>query len=271
MKISVIIPVYNREKQIKAAIESVLAQTLKPYEITVVDDGSTDSTGKVVKSFEQVTYLYQENKGVSAARNKGIKNAKGELIALLDSDDLWKPQKLEKHIEYINNNPEYKVSQTDEIWIRNGKFVNPMKKHTKPIGDIFIPSLELCLVSPSTVIIHKSIFEKYGLFDESLPACEDYDLWLRVSAFEKIGLLKEKLTIKYGGHQDQLSKAYPAMDRFRVYAIEKVLNQNLKPKYKQAAIEVLKKKCQILINGYKKRGKSNQVKHFEKILKKYQN
>jgi glycosyltransferase involved in cell wall biosynthesis len=270
MNISVIIPTYNREEKVKNAIESVLAQTVKPYEIIVVDDGSTDNTKNVIQKIKNITYIYQQNRGVSAARNKGIAHATGEYIALLDSDDLWKPEKLEKHIKYIKNNPKYNVSQTEEIWIRNGKFVNPMKKHLKPIGNIFIPSLELCLVSPSTVIIHKSIFEKYGTFDENLPACEDYDLWLRVSAFEPIGLLKEKLTVKYGGHVDQLSKAYYAMDRFRVYAIEKILQKNIKPEYKKAAISVLLKKCEILINGYKKRGNQKEALFYENILKKYQ-
>lgn len=270
MKVSVIIPTFNREKRLKEALDSVLNQTIKPFEIIVVDDGSTDNTKNLIKrNYPDFNYIYQENKGVSAARNLGIKNAKGDLLAFLDSDDSWKPEKLEKHIEFIMKNPKYRVSQTDEIWIRNGKFVNPMKKHKKVGGDIFIPSLNLCLISPSAVIIEKSAFEYYGLFDENLKACEDYDLWLRVSAFEEIGLLEEKLTVKYGGHSDQLSKAFPAMDRFRVYAIEKILKQNIKEEYRLAAIKVLKEKCCVLINGYKKRNKLKEVKNFESILKKY--
>lgn len=270
MKVSVVIPVYNRANIVSKAIDSVVNQTVKPFEIIVVDDGSSDNLSSLIKNnYKNIKYFYQSNKGVSAARNLGINNATGDFIAFLDSDDEWKKEKLEKHIEFIKKHPEYRVTQTEEVWIRNGKFVNPMKKHMKIGGEIFIPSLELCLVSPSSVIIEKNLFEEKGLFDENLPACEDYDLWLRISAFEEIGLLNKKLTVKYGGHSDQLSHAFTAMDRFRIYSIEKILKEEIKNEYRVEAIKMLKKKCEILINGFKKRGNLDQVHFFLQILKKY--
>jgi len=270
MRISVVIPVYNRISLLQKAIDSILSQTIQPYEIIVVDDGSTDNAQGIIKTkYPQIKYIYQENQGVSSARNTGIKHSSGDYIALLDSDDTWEKEKLEKHINFIIENPNFRVSQTDEKWIRNGKFVNPKKKHKKLGGKIFIPSLELCLVSPSAVMIEKTVFDDFGVFDTSLPACEDYDLWLRVSAFEEIGLLEEKLTVKYGGHDDQLSHKFKAMDGFRVYAIEKVLKENLSDNYREAAINTLKRKCEILINGYQKRENIEKVKYFSKILKKY--
>ncbi len=274
MKVSVIIPTFNRKDFVVEAIESVLKQSVKPYEVIVVDDGSQDSTGDIIKKkfAADIVYIYQENKGVSAARNRGIKEAKGDYIALLDSDDLWKKDKLKKHIKFIENHPEYRVSQTDEVWIRNGKFVNPMKKHKKYGGFIFDKCLPLCIVSPSAVIIEKNVFEDYGYFDETMPACEDYDIWLRVSAFEPIGLLEEKLIVKRGGHQDQLSKAFIGMDRFRVYALEKVINNpNLRDDLRKLAIAELIKKCEILVKGYSKHDKSDISQYYKDLMEKYKN
>ncbi len=271
MKVSVVIPTFNRKDFVLEAIDSVVNQTVKPFEIIVVDDGSTDGTGDLIKKkYPDVVYIYQENRGVSAARNTGIKIAKGDYIALLDSDDLWKKKKLEKHMNFIKQNPQFRVSQTDEVWIRNGKFVNPMKKHKKYGGFIFPQCLPLCIVSPSAVIIERGVFDDYGLFDETMPACEDYDMWLRVSAFEPIGLLEEKLIVKRGGHNDQLSKAFIGMDRFRVYALEKIINNSkLKNEYRILAIRELLKKCEILVKGYSRHGKSEVAQYFENLIEKY--
>ncbi len=272
MKVSVVIPTFNRKNFVLEAIDSVVNQTVKPFEVIVIDDGSTDGTGGLIrKKYPDIVYIYQENRGVSAARNKGIKIAKGDYIALLDSDDLWKKRKLEKHIDFIKQNPQFRISQTDELWIRNGKFVNPMKKHKKYGGFIFPQCLPLCIVSPSAVIIEKGIFDDYGFFDETIPACEDYDMWLRVSAFEPIGLLEEKLIVKRGGHNDQLSKVFVGMDRFRVYALEKIINNpDLKEDYRVMAIEELKKKCRIIVNGYAKHGKEKIAERFRKKIEKYE-
>ncbi|MCP3901959.1 MAG: glycosyltransferase family 2 protein, partial [Desulfobacteraceae bacterium] len=204
--VSAIIPTFNRGWIISEAVESILDQDYPNIETIIIDDGSTDDTYKKLFPYlDRITYIKQENKGVSAARNLGINNSTGKFIAFLDSDDLWTKEKISCQIDFFKNNPDAMICQTEEIWIRNGKRVNPKYKHKKLSGMIFEPSLELCLVSPSAVMIKRKLFEIAGLFDENLPACEDYDLWLRISATLPIFLIDTPCTIKKGGHADQLS------------------------------------------------------------------
>ena len=255
MDISVIIPTFNREVLVKRAINSVLSQTCPPEEIIVVDDGSTDQTSRIIaEEFPQITLLTQANKGVSAARNKGIRHANCDWLAFLDSDDEWAPSKLEKQINALRNRRDFVACHTDEIWMRNGNRVNAMKKHQKPEGWIFQQCLPLCCVSPSSVVLKKALFSMVGDFDEALPACEDYDMWLRIFSIFPVLLLQDKLVIKYGGHDDQLSKKHWGMDRFRVTALIKILEQGvLREDQKMAATATLLKKLEILMQGFQKR------------------
>ena len=267
---SVIIPSFNRRDKVKNALCSVLAQSDTDFEIILVDDGSDDGTADIADEFrDKITYIFQKNSGVSTARNKGIINSSAPHITFLDSDDTWHKDKLSMHRAFIKNNPEILIHQTEDIWIRNGVRVNPKLKHIKPQGKIFIPSLDLCLISPSSVCITKSIFEKYGMFDEDLPACEDYDLWLKITPFEYIGLIKEKLITRYAGHEDQLSSIYWAMDRFRLYSILKILQHygdKLESNYIKAATDSAIKKCEILLNGAIKRGNIEQAGSLSQII-----
>lgn len=224
MKISVVIPAYNRVNTLARAIESVLNQTYPVEEIIVVDDGSTDATSEVAKVYPDVLLLRQKNMGVSSARNNGIMMASSEWIAFLDSDDTWHPEKIARQAALHKKKPKLKISYTDEQWIRDGKVMALPKKYAKNSGKIFEKSLSYCNIAPSSVLVHKSILEEAGLFDESLEVCEDYDLWLRILSNYEIGLVNEKLIIKYGGHDDQLSSKYWGMDRFRVRALEKHLD-----------------------------------------------
>lgn len=266
--VSVIIPTYNRDKYLEKAIKSVLEQSYKDYELILIDDGSTDDTSKILKKYNKKIRSYSMlHSGVSTARNFGISKAHGEWIALLDSDDYWLPGKLEKQMLYLENNPDIKVAQVGEKWVRNGKFVNPMKKHQKYSGWIFEKSLPLCIVSPSAVIIHKTIFDEIGLFDENMPVCEDYDLWLRVSKKYQIGLLPEHLIVKIGGHEDQLSTKYWGMDRYRVNSMEKLLNEDLEDWQRKLVINEIINKLQVLYIGREKRTDLPNV--FEPRLRKY--
>ncbi len=259
--ISVIIPTFNRRGLLKRALSSVLHQTAPPGEIIVVDDGSTDgSSGMVRREFPAVIYLYQENRGVSAARNRGIAAARGQWLAFLDSDDEWLPAKLEAQIAALNTvEPEgqrFWICHTNEVWIRRGRRVNQRKKHRKFGGYIFQKCLPLCVISPSSVLIHRQIFETVGEFDETLPACEDYDLWLRICARYPVLFLDTPLIRKYGGHPDQLSAKHWGLDRFRVMALEKILSETpspLTPEDQRAARETLLYKLDVLIAGAKKR------------------
>ncbi len=269
--ISVIIPTFNRQQVLGRAIDSVLAQTRPADEIIIIDDGSTDGTEAYIKeTYPDLHYIFQPNKGISTARNQGIRAAGGVWLAFLDSDDKWLPRKIENQLQALNNQPHYKFCHTNEIWIRHDRRVNQGKKHEKAGGDIFERCLPLCVISPSSVIIHRSVFDSFGLFDESLPVCEDYDLWLRVCAFIPVLYLSEALTIKYGGHSDQLSHKYWGIDRFRIKALEKIINMpDLLPKKKQLAIQTLLTKIDIYLPGAAKRGKSDEVDFYRKLLETY--
>ncbi|NKB61904.1 MAG: glycosyltransferase [Gammaproteobacteria bacterium] len=268
---SVIIPTFNRSLVIGRAIDSVLAQSYLPHEIIVIDDGSTDQTGEVLARYRgSITVLTQKNKGVSAARNAGIRISSGDWIALLDSDDEWLNNKLARQVQTLVANPEFQVCHTDEIWVRNGRRVNAMKKHAKPNGWIFSQCLPLCCVSPSSILISREVLNHIGTFDESLPACEDYDLWLRVFCCYAIVFVPEYLMKKYGGHSDQLSRLYWGMDRFRVRALIKVLESGqLNEVNEREAREVLCTKLYILMNGFQKRGKLEEYGLYQSLLDKW--
>jgi len=250
-KISVIVPTYNREHTLKRALQSVFRQSVAPYEVIVVDDGSDDDTATLIAAqFETVEYLYQQNKGVSSARNRGIDVAKGDWIAFLDSDDEWQPKKLQTQVEALRAEPSYRLCHSDEIWVRNGTRVNAMKKHAKFGGHIFQKCLPMCVISPSSVLVQRQVFEEIGGFDEALPACEDYDYWLRYCARYPVLYVDAPLLVKYGGHEDQLSRRYWGMDRFRVNALEKLLKSGvLSGVNRTAALEMIAGKCQVLNKG----------------------
>ncbi len=269
--VSVVLPVYNRRRWVGEAVESVLNQTEADLELIVVDDGSTDGTEKALARYgSRLRLIRQENRGVSAARNRGVGAARGKWIAFIDSDDLWRPEKTASQTAFLRNRPEARICQTEEIWVRNGVRVNPGKRHQKPSGDIFIPSLSLCLVSPSAVMMEKTLFEEIGGFDESLPAAEDYDLWLRISARHPVHLIEEPFVVKRGGHADQLSKT-PGIDRYRIRALEKILSSGaLTAARRRAAAAVLREKCAIYAGGCRKRGRVAEALHYEKLVKRFE-
>jgi glycosyltransferase involved in cell wall biosynthesis len=269
-QVSVIIPTYNRGWVIREAIDSVLAQDFTDFELIVVDDGSTDDTGRILDSYGQdLTVLQQPNRGVSAARNQGVGAAAGQLIAFLDSDDLWLPRKLSVQVDFFSSHPDAMINQTEEIWIRNGVRVNPKTRHQKFSGLIFERSLELCLVSPSAVMMRRSLFDQVGLFDEDLPACEDYDLWLRISWRFPVHLIETPLIIKRGGHADQLSKA-PGLDKFRIQSLQKLIESGqLSEDSYRAAVQTMLDKCAIYAGGCRKRGKDQEAEYYEELASRY--
>jgi glycosyltransferase involved in cell wall biosynthesis len=271
-KISVIIPTYNRCELLQRAVLSVLKQTRPADEIIIIDDGSTDGTPELIpKKYPRIQYSWQKNTGVSAARNTGIEKSSGDWIAFLDSDDTWLQRKLEYQQKALNENPEYLFCHTNEIWIRNGQRINPLKKHQKSGGYIFERCLPLCVISPSAVILHRSLFERFGKFDTELPVCEDYDLWLRLCAFLPILYLEKPLITKYGGHADQLSRSTWGLDRFRIRALEKIITDpELTPVYKHAAEKMLITKLKIYLQGAEKRGKSDEIKRVKTKLASFQ-
>jgi glycosyltransferase involved in cell wall biosynthesis len=270
-RVSVIIPTYNRKDFLLEAVDSVLAQVYKEYELIVVDDGSDDGTGDALKRYgERVRYCVQAHGGVSAARNHGLTRARGEFIAFLDSDDLWSPKKLQIQTAFMDEHPEAQICYTDEIWIRRGKRVNPQKKHAKYSGWIYPQCLPLCIISPSSALMRRGLFAQVGVFDPQLLVCEDYDFWLRVASRFPIFFIPEQLIVKRGGHPDQLSQQPWGNDRYRVRALVKIMEQGvLTAEQRRFTIQELHRKLGILISGYRKRGKEKEVQEYQALLDQY--
>lgn len=265
--VSVIIPTYNRWPMVGEAVDSVLRQTYTSFEILVVDDGSTDETVTALRGRDwRLRILSQPNGGVAAARNTGVRHAWGKYLAFLDSDDLWLPRKLEVQTVFMERNSGVAICQTEEIWVRRGVRVNPKIKHRKPSGDIFRRCLDLCVVSPSAVMIAKEFFSQIGGFDETFPVCEDYDLWLRIAVEQPVPLIESPLVVKRGGHADQLSHSMWGMDRFRIAAILKVLRRGLDREKHEWAVDALKRKTAIMAQGARKRGREEEAKVYEAML-----
>lgn len=247
---------------VREAIASVFAQRAVDCELIVVDDGSTDGSFAELQrrgaACGEMGYraIRTPRGGPAAARNRGVALAAGEFVAFLDSDDLWMPAKLERQLAFMRANPGLRIAQCHERWLRGGRPVNPGRRHLKRAGDIFEDSLRTCLVSPSATIMRRDFFCALGGFDETLTACEDYDLWLRVLAEHDIGLLDEPLVIRRSGHREQLSATMPALDRFRIIAIMKILDGAwLTARRRAAACDVLIEKCKIYGDGLERRGR----------------
>jgi len=269
--VSVIIPTYNRCGLLERAIKSVLVQSMPAREIIVVDDGSKEGLLDEIKAkFPQVIWLRQKNKGVAAARNYGIRESRDSWIALLDSDDEWEPDKLECQAEYILSNPQSRALHTQERWIRSGNEVIPPSYIDKSADHLWERSLHHCLVCPSSVMLHRSVFAEIGYFDESLTVCEDYDFWLRLLLRIPIDLVDQKLVIKYGGHHDQLSTNTWGMDRFRIMALQKLIKQNRLSNERIVAIQkVLIEKCKIVEQGARKRSKFEEAEKYSALVKQF--
>ncbi len=270
--VSVIVPTHDRRDFLREALRSVEGQSYPHLEIIVVDDGSTDGTREMIRhEFPAVRYIFQENRGPSAARNAGIRQARGEWLSFLDSDDLWKRRKLERQVRFLLTHPRYSACYTDEIWIRRGVRVNPRKIHRKYSGWMFPHALPLCIISPSSVILHRRVFETIGLFDEDLPVCEDYDLWIRLTARFPVYFLEEKLIVKQGGHDDQLSNRSWGNDRYRVEALLKVMDasEGYSPGERELARRQLLEKCRILAGGFRKHGKDMEADYYEDLLDRF--
>lgn len=255
-RVAVVIPVYDRPRRVLEAIDSVLHQTLKEFELVVVDDGSKESHAQpraVVESHGH-KFIRTQNQGCSAARNLGVELTRAPWIAFLDSDDTWLPEKLERQLQALEAGS-HRYGQVEEVWIRNGRRVNPGRRHRMSAGDIFERSCAAVCVSNSSVMVERRFFEELGRFKTRYRVCEDYELWLRAAARESIHLLEERLTVKYGGHPDQLSRKYPAMDRFRLVALlEMLLDEDLSPTQREIALQEARRKTRILITGAEKRG-----------------
>ena len=249
MKVSVIIPVFNRIYSLKDAIESVLCQNYPNYEIIVIDDCSKKEVQRsLIPYFRRIIYLRnEENMGVSYSRNLGIRHSSGEFISFLDSDDLWLNFKLSLQLREMEKKY-LMVCHTDEFWFKKDRFVNQGKKHKRYGGFILDKILDICRISPSSILIHRSVFEKTGLFDESMRACEDYELWLRMALYYEILYLDVKTVVKRSITDDQLSLNTPFMEQMRLDALTRFYKNFYKDIPDNSKIEIereIKRKQQI--------------------------
>jgi glycosyltransferase involved in cell wall biosynthesis len=268
--LSVVIPTYNRRGTLHRCLASVYAQTAPVDEVIVVDDGSTDGTAQwLSEAFPEAKLIRQDNQGVSAARNAGIRSAHSEWIALLDSDDCWLPEKIAKQMEALRQNRSYLICHTEEKWIYRGKSKNVPSHYLKKGGAMFQHCLARCAISPSTVLIRRSLFDEVGNFDESFLICEDYELWLRITAKHPVLLVNEALIEKHGGNPDQLS-ATRNLDVYRIQALEKLLaNPRLDSDCAAKAIDALIQKCEIVASGFSKKGIESQAMNYLAISSRY--
>lgn len=265
---SVIIPTKNRAERLKMAIESVLEQEYPPEKIIVVDDGSRDHTRRILDRYKNsVTALFLKDcYGVSRARMVGTLLARTEWLAFLDSDDLWQKDKLQRQAEFIMKYPFFEILQSEEIWIRKGKRVNPCKHHQKPEGWAWPEVLYRCLISPSGVALKKDLLLRFGGFREDFPVCEDFDLWARITRHKPVGLVREPGVVKFGGHEDQLSRSFPAMDRFRLKTLLELYFKEDEPLFKAHLKEAIKTKAEILLKGAMKRGLTFETEYYRRVL-----
>jgi len=228
--VSTIIPTFNRRHIVARAIESALAQTYKDQEIIVVDDGSTDGTAEFLQATygSKIRVFSQENAGVSAARNAGMRASMGSLIALLDSDDEWEPTKLEKQVAFLRDHADFGMVLTDVRRVDGaGQTIDIFRRRDviTQDGDVFADILLNPSLVPASAVFRREVFEQTRGFDESLNTAEDIDFHLRVAASFNIGLLEESLTIAARSGDGLSSVA--SSDSDYVQVVERVICEHL--------------------------------------------
>ena len=263
---SVVIPTYNRAQLVREAVASVLAQTYRPVEVIVIDDGSTDATDQVLAPHDWLRLVRQEHTGMPGqARNAGARLARGAYLAFLDSDDLWLPQKLELQVAAATTGAEV-VHHTRERWQRAGRVVSQRAQHHRWSGDLFADSLRKCVIGPSTVLLRRTVFEAAGGFREDLQVAEDYELWLRLTARHRVGYLDRELVIKRAGHGDQLSERFGQIEIFRLRALRDLVEGGqLDAHHHPAACAELARKARIYAAGCRKRGRAGEARRYEEL------
>ena len=275
--VSVIIPAYNRISLLTEAIDSVRSQTFTDFEIIVVDDGSTDDTPTLAKS-RDLQYIRLEHTGrPGLVRNRGAVQARGKLLAFLDSDDIWTPDKLSRQLLLHGWDtafgPAVKtglITHTREQWLRNGKVISQSKLRHRRSGNIFEDSLVKCIIGPSTVVMDASFFSRTKGFRDDLEIAEDYEYWLRITPEVEVGYVDVPLTVKRAGHSDQLTEKYGHIEYFRIMALKDLVDSRFFSGLRLiTARRELARKCRIYAAGAKKRGKTREAETYEMYAIKY--
>ncbi|NOZ28730.1 MAG: glycosyltransferase [Chloroflexi bacterium] len=221
-KVSVIIPTYNHARYLGEAIQSALDQTYQDLEIIVIDDGSTDSTPQVVSTFgDRVRYVWQENRGLSAARNTGIRIAEGEIIALLDADDKWAPEYLATMVPALQSDESIGAAYCGWRYVdAHGKELPQIAIKTVPPDQLYATLAYSNFLNVCGVIVRRACFDHVGLFDESLRACEDWDMWLRIlPRYQMVGV--PQALVRYRIHGRNMTADLERMATARRAVVQK--------------------------------------------------
>jgi len=277
MTLSVIIPVYNRRDLLKEALDSLDSQRFKDFQVIIADDGSTDGSDETAESWLKTHrghLLRLKHSGFPGlVRNRAVDLAEGEWIAFLDSDDLWKPEKLQRQLEEIRREPEIRLWHCREIWQRGTQIVSQKKQKHRRRGDLFEDALKKCIIGPSTVLIRRDFWNQTGGFRDDMEIAEDYELWLRMTALEPVGYLDEPLIIKRAGDWDQLSEKYGQIEIFRMRGLAALVesqwfSRHASEQIQSLAVQELIRKYDIYARGCRKRGKEQEAAHYEALSSK---
>ena len=217
--VSVVIPVFNSERFLREAVQSVLDQKYSPVEIIIVDDGSTDGTATVARSLgETVRYLHQTNQGPAAARNRGIEHAQGSLIAFADADDLWPSKKLELQLPYLINDPAIEIVMGRIQQVRLLKTVNGQTQAEEFDEPAFSVNL-------GSAVIRESVFERVGLFDETMRYSEDVDWFMRAREAGAAIVTIDAVTLLYRQHEDNMTRGKSTTELNVLKALKRSLDR----------------------------------------------
>jgi len=207
--VSVVIPVFNGERFLREAVQSVLDQKYAPLEIIIVDDGSTDGTASVARSLP-VRYLHQANQGPAAARNRGIEHAQGELIAFADADDLWPPAKVELQLPYLIKDPGVEIVM--------GR-IQQVSSTEKEFGELAFS------VNLGSAVIRKSVFDRVGLFDETMRYSEDVDWFMRAREAGAAIMTIDAVTLFYRQHEENMTRGKSTSELNVLKALKRSLDR----------------------------------------------
>ena len=229
--VSVVVPTYNAGRYVGEAIESVLRQTYKNFELIVIDDGSTDNTEEVVKRYgKQVRYIKQKNSGIAEARNRGIHAARGELISFLDADDVFLKHKLERQVRYMSDHPDcamvygnYSMMDEDGTLIHEDMFAH-MGVSCRS-GMVLKELLLRCFIWTCTVVVKEEVFQKLGFFDSKFVSGQDYDMWMRIAAAYKTGCVSEPLSVYRQNPNSITHKKAAARKPAEILVVEKAFER----------------------------------------------
>lgn len=269
-KVDVVIPAYGRPAQLKEAIASVQAQSFRDWRLWLVDDASEiPIAAEITAGDPRITLLrLPKNRGPGYARNYGVSCGSAPLVAFLDSDDLWHPEKLERAVRAFAGQPELQWWHSNETWLRHGVPVRQKAIHRKQAGQFFERALERCLISPSAVVLRRQFFQLHGGFAPAFRLCEDYELWLRLLPKAPVGYSDHPLTTKRAGDWPQLSSARE-IDRYRVLAMHRIwrlLRHELPEHWRTALLDECVRKCTLLLNGAKKHRNMHGLQRYQAWL-----